>query len=130
MGKFIGIDLVREPQVILTLRTCCRCGVEFRSFAQRVCPACRKPKATYTDVRAKAPISKLYPREVQVAELVARGLSNKAIAWQLKLSEGTVKVYLVHIFDKLQVNNRVELAIWIVARQPQLQRTAFEYGYT
>ena len=38
--------------------------------------------------------------------LVAQGLSNKAIARQLNVSEGTIKVHLHHIFQKLEINNR------------------------
>jgi two-component system, NarL family, nitrate/nitrite response regulator NarL len=51
-------------------------------------------------------------RERQVAALVARGLSNKQIAFELHLSEGTIKVYIFHIFQKARVTNRTELAVW------------------
>jgi two-component system nitrate/nitrite response regulator NarP len=43
--------------------------------------------------------------------LVAKGLRNREIAAQLGITEGTVKVYLNAIFDKLGVVNRTELAI-------------------
>ena len=43
--------------------------------------------------------------------LVARGLRNRDIAAELGITEGTVKVYLHAIFDKLGVANRTELAI-------------------
>ena len=55
----------------------------------------------------------LTPREESVAALVARGLPNKALATQLGLSEGTVKVHLSRIYDKLGVSSRTELALVI-----------------
>jgi DNA-binding NarL/FixJ family response regulator len=53
----------------------------------------------------------LAPRERHVTGLVAQGLSNKEIAWSLGLSEGTVKVYLSKLFDKVGVADRFELAL-------------------
>ena len=55
----------------------------------------------------------LTPREESVAALVARGLPNKALATQLGLSEGTVKVHLSRIYDKLGVSSRTQLALAI-----------------
>jgi DNA-binding NarL/FixJ family response regulator len=48
-------------------------------------------------------------REQQVAALVGRGVSNKKIAHQLGLSEGTVKIHTHHIYRKLGVKTRCEL---------------------
>ena len=45
-------------------------------------------------------------REIEVLELVARGLSNKDLARNLHLSEATVKTHLIHAFDKLGVSDR------------------------
>lgn len=53
----------------------------------------------------------LTPREQDVWELVAAGLSNQAIAARLKLSENTVKYHLQHLFAKLGVKNRTEAAL-------------------
>jgi two-component system, NarL family, nitrate/nitrite response regulator NarL len=50
-------------------------------------------------------------REQQVADLASRGHSNKFIAHSLDLAEGTVKVHLHAVFQKLDVRNRVELII-------------------
>lgn len=49
-------------------------------------------------------------RELEVLQMVSRGLSNKEIAEEFDLSEGTIKNHLVHIFSKLQVKNRVQAA--------------------
>ena len=51
----------------------------------------------------------LTPRERQVAFLVTRGLSNKDVARELGLSEGTVKIHLHNIFQKLGAKNRYGL---------------------
>jgi len=55
-------------------------------------------------------------RERELVELVRQGLRNRDIAAQLGVTEGTVKVYLHAIFDKLGVDNRTELAM----RAPEL----------
>jgi DNA-binding NarL/FixJ family response regulator len=53
----------------------------------------------------------LAPRERHVTGLIAQGLSNKEIAWSLGITEGTVKVYLSKLFDKVGVRDRFELAL-------------------
>lgn len=53
----------------------------------------------------------LSPREQMVARQVAEGRRNKEIAEALGISEGTVKVHLHNIYEKLGVTNRTELAI-------------------
>jgi len=53
----------------------------------------------------------LTPRERELVDLVRQGLRNRDIASQLGVTEGTVKVYLHAIFDKLGVDNRTELAM-------------------
>ena len=61
--------------------------------------------------------SSLTPREVDIVRRVARGASNKDIAWELKMGEQTVKNHLRRIFRKLNVANRVELALLAVEQQ-------------
>jgi len=53
----------------------------------------------------------LAPREKQLIRFVRQGLRNREIAEKLGVTEGTVKVYLHAIFEKLGVGNRTELAI-------------------
>ena len=53
----------------------------------------------------------LTPREREVAQCAAAGSRNKEIAWQLGISEGTVKLHLFHAYRKLRVGNRVGLAL-------------------
>ena len=49
-------------------------------------------------------------RELEIVRLVATGLRNKQIADQLSITEGTVKIHLHTIFEKLGVSSRVELS--------------------
>ena len=63
----------------------------------------------------------LTPREEQVVALVAEGLSNRAIARELNLSEHTIKKYLFRIFDKLGISSRVELVLYAVNHGDPLQ---------
>jgi DNA-binding NarL/FixJ family response regulator len=52
----------------------------------------------------------LTPTEQQVVDLVVAGFNNPQIADRLLMSRGTVKVHLAHVFRKLAVANRAELA--------------------
>jgi DNA-binding NarL/FixJ family response regulator len=57
--------------------------------------------------RVQAPAAPtLSPRESEVLQLVAEGLSNPAIGRRLFLSEATVKTHLLHVFEKLEVSDR------------------------
>jgi DNA-binding CsgD family transcriptional regulator len=66
------------------------------------------------------PESTLSSRENQIAELVAIGLTNDEIALRLRLSRRTVEAHLDHIRTKLGVRSRVEVAIWVAAKERPL----------
>lgn len=53
----------------------------------------------------------LTPREQQVAELVSKGMKNREIAEALSIATGTVKIHLMHIFEKTGIRDRFELAL-------------------
>ncbi|WP_244480745.1 response regulator transcription factor [Mesorhizobium sp. Root157] len=55
-------------------------------------------------------VADLTPREMQILEMVSRGLQNKAIAAEFSLSEHTVKIHLHNIISKLGIHNRTEAA--------------------
>ena len=59
--------------------------------------------------RRSAP--RLTPREKQIVQQICEGLKNKEIAQALSITAGTVKVHLMHIFEKTGVKDRFELAI-------------------
>lgn len=52
----------------------------------------------------------LTDRERQIIRLVSEGLSNKEIGRRLNIADGTIKVHLHHIFQKLEISNRTALA--------------------
>lgn len=54
---------------------------------------------------------RLTPRERDIVRFVCRGLKNKQVAEELMITPGTVKVHLMHIFEKTGVKDRYELAI-------------------
>ena len=62
-------------------------------------------------------LSMLTARERQIVNLVSEGLSNKAIARQLKLTDGTIKVHLHHVFEKLGISNRTSLAALAIGQE-------------
>jgi DNA-binding NarL/FixJ family response regulator len=60
-------------------------------------------------------------------KLVAEAKLNKEIAYELHLTEGTIKEYLNRIFRKLGLTNRTELAVWALKHQlaqPRDERVA------
>ncbi len=67
---------------------------------------------TLTDSFLSARRVPLTQREGQLVALLAQGLKNKEIASTLLISEGTVKVYLSRLFQKLGVKDRFELALF------------------
>jgi two-component system nitrate/nitrite response regulator NarL len=68
---------------------------------------------------AEDPMSRLTAREEQILRLVARGLSNKAVARELDLQEKTVKHHMTRILNKLQVKNRTEAALLLRDIEPR-----------
>lgn len=69
-----------------------------------------------------ADLSILSAQERRVLALVAEGLTNKQVGEQLKLSENTVKNYLVNVFEKLQVKRRAQAAaIFVQQANPNRQ---------
>ncbi|MBO9624303.1 MAG: response regulator transcription factor [Sphingomonas sp.] len=63
------------------------------------------------EAAARDPLEKLSARERAIASLVQRGLRNREIAEELGLTEGTVKVHLHKIFEKLELRSRTELIL-------------------
>ncbi len=55
--------------------------------------------------------SRLTPREKQIVALICRGMRNKQIAENLHITPGTVKVHLMHIFEKTGLKDRLALAV-------------------
>ena len=62
-------------------------------------------------------LSALTRRRRQVAKLACRGLSNREIAEKLGVNEGTVKVHLHAVYEKLNIHSRTKLAIALMKMQ-------------
>ena len=66
---------------------------------------------------ATDPLATLVPREREITELVRQGRLNKQIAASTGLTEGTVKEYMIRIFQKTGAGNRTELAVMAQRQQ-------------
>lgn len=62
-------------------------------------------------------MSRLTPREAEVVQLLAEGMSTKEISFKLQVTEHTIRNYLSNVYDKLGVSSRVELALYAVTRE-------------
>jgi DNA-binding NarL/FixJ family response regulator len=84
------------------------------SYAQKIASA-PQPALSFVETPAERSaridrVADLTPREMQILEMVSRGLQNKAIAAEFSLSEHTVKIHLHNIISKLGIHNRTEAA--------------------
>jgi non-specific serine/threonine protein kinase len=90
------------------------------------------PRATLEDAASIAqpgrPADELTARELEVAGLVAVGLANRDIAARLFISRRTVDAHINHIFAKLGLTSRVQLAIWARDRAPRERPGALPPG--
>lgn len=59
----------------------------------------------------------LTPRETEVVRLVSQGLTNKVVAMQLGVHEGTVKIHLHNVYRKLRLTNRGGLILSAIANR-------------
>jgi DNA-binding NarL/FixJ family response regulator len=70
----------------------------------------------------------LTPRQHQIMKLVTRGLTNRQIAIELGIKENTVKNWLVKIYDKMGVVNRVQAAVIYIKSYAQMQAEELASG--
>jgi DNA-binding NarL/FixJ family response regulator len=57
-------------------------------------------------------LSELTPRERDVLHLIAKGFTNREIAGELYITEGTVKTHVTHLLTRLNLRNRAQIAIF------------------
>lgn len=98
-----------EPEALLAAVSACVHGQARLDPALSVLLASslRERETTFERERVE-----LTERERQTLALIAEGFSNKLIARQLGISDGTVKVYVKHLLSKLNLRSRLELAAW------------------
>jgi DNA-binding NarL/FixJ family response regulator len=82
------------------------------SVTRRVVERMARQPAPAPDAAASARLQELTPRERQVLELVARGLSNSEIATAFVIEESTVKTHVKRILMKLRLRDRVQAVIF------------------
>jgi DNA-binding NarL/FixJ family response regulator len=58
----------------------------------------------------------LTPRELEIARMIAKGMHSKAIADKLAITEGTAKLHLHHVYEKLEVDGRFGLIQFLQSR--------------
>jgi DNA-binding NarL/FixJ family response regulator len=63
---------------------------------------------------------KLTPRQQQIARLLCRGCTNRQMATRLGISAGTVRMHLRTLFEKLEVHDRLGLAVHLVRTERKL----------
>jgi len=84
-------------------------------YALDIAPRAPTERAKVVD--APSPTGALSRREREVAALVADGSTNAQVAGSLFISERTVESHLASIFNKLGVDNRMQLARWMIATE-------------
>lgn len=105
-----------EPEVLLDQVTAALNGkmVMSEAVTQTLASALRKPRDKHPPDHEN-----LTKREEEILSLVAKGLSNKLIARELDISDGTVKVHVKHLLKKLGLRSRVEAAIWMINKEKE-----------
>lgn len=73
----------------------------------------RAARAYLDQTRVESPIASLTPREREVMQLLASGLSNKVIAIRLGISDATVKAHLTQIYRQIGVADRTQAALYV-----------------
>lgn len=74
------------------------------------------PRAVAARLAERPANKELTPREIEILQLLVKGLSNREIARVVQVSEGTVRIHVSNIFAKLGVGDRTEAAVQAIER--------------
>jgi len=96
--------IVRKTAPINNLLECLRTSAAGEVWLE-------EPRFDRVRQESRRVLPRMTPRERQIVELVCRGMKNKEIAAALNITPGTVKVHLMHIFEKTGVKDRFQLAL-------------------
>ncbi|HBY60311.1 MAG TPA: hypothetical protein DEH78_10840 [Solibacterales bacterium] len=97
--------VVRKTRPVSVLLECVRAVLEGRVWVEE------NADSHAHRFLARKPGPRLTPRERDIIRLIARGLKNREIGLELNITPGTVKVHLMHIFEKTGVKDRFDLAV-------------------
>lgn len=97
--------IIRKTQPIPTLLECLRAVAGGAVYLEN------SLRANLSGAPRRNGALRITPREREIVEFVCRGLKNKEIAEALSITPGTVKVHLMHIFEKTGVKDRFQLAL-------------------
>ena len=97
-----------EPETLLAYVRQCKAGsvVLDNQMVSLLSDASADATAQLSDVELTA-------REAQTLALIARGMSNKLIAREFGISDGTVKIHVKNLLRKFKLRSRLELAAWV-----------------
>lgn len=87
-----------------------------QAIAYALEPAAEAARASPARAHKGLPTDPLTPREREVAILLARGLTNREIAAELVIAEGTAGIHVDHILAKLGFHSRAQVAAWVAER--------------
>jgi two-component system, NarL family, nitrate/nitrite response regulator NarL len=77
---------------------------------------------------AEKALTALTDRERHIVRLVSEGLSNKEIGRRLNITDGTIKVHLHHVFQKLDIGNRTALAALAISQDDDVDLSLGKHG--
>lgn len=110
-----------EPEALLTYVRQCHAGSVVLDN-QMVSLLADVASGAETAAPSGAAHVELTAREAQTLALIARGMSNKLIAREFGISDGTVKIHVKNLLRKFKLRSRLELAAWVFQSvQPAVQ---------
>ena len=83
-----------------------------RSYLQTPAVSRALQKLVRREIDIRSARNVLTPRELEIVGLAAGGARNREIGERLSITEGTVKIHLHNIYEKLSIDSRVALALW------------------
>ena len=109
-----AVGYVLKEEALETIEAAVRAAAQGKSWlSPKVAAKVMKKALGQEEAEEAIPLSE---RELEVLRLVAKGLTNKEIAWVLKVKERTVVFHVSNILKKLGVASRVEAAVWAKER--------------
>ncbi|OLC57537.1 MAG: hypothetical protein AUH85_03085 [Chloroflexi bacterium 13_1_40CM_4_68_4] len=122
LAAITGAAIVALQEGIVVAAICAVAVLAFRVVAGVVAErGARAP--VHVIGSAEEPFAPLTRKQIEIAELVAEGMTNREIAERLVLSERTIDNHVFHIMNKLNVHRRTEIGVWIVERRIRANRT-------